>query len=297
MWIDDQSPCSLDPAAEVPLHKQLGDAVRAAIADGQLPPGTRLPTEAQFQERFGISRSVVRQALSGLTQDGLIQRGRGRGSVVAPQHEHHRAVQKMSGLSTQISRSEGIVTTGVIQLEPATDPRAEAALGTSDLVSVLRLRSVGGEPLALIQTWLARSTVPGLEADDLVDASLHEILAVRYGVPVSAGQRQVRAIAASESIAAEMSVPVGAALLVLEGTSLDPHGRAVEYFCTWHRGDRVVFDVEATSEFPKTGLPTDTGRPSNPASTDDPVDISRRANELAEALREFASSISDTGAG
>lgn len=293
MWIDDQSPRSLDPAAEIPLHKQLGDAVRAAITDGQLPPGTRLPTEAQFQERFGISRSVVRQALSGLTSDGLIQRGRGRGSVVAPKNEHHRAVQKMSGLSAQIATSDDVVTTAVLRLENESDPRAEAALGTSDLVSILRLRSIGSEPIALIHTWLARSTVPGLQAGDLVDASLHATLAARYGVPVSAGRRQVRAVAASGSVAAEMSVPVGAPLLVLEGTSLDAAGSAIEYFCTWHRGDQVVFDVDAGASVEDYSHSNASENVNADYPQADAIGLSMSALRLAESLKDFASRISD----
>ncbi|WP_420096951.1 GntR family transcriptional regulator [Brevibacterium sediminis] len=293
MWIDDQSPASLDPASDVPLHRQLGDTVRTAIAGGQLPPGTRLPTEAQFQERFGISRSVVRQALSGLASDGLVQRGRGRGSVVAPKHEHHRAVQKMSGLSAQIATSDDVVTTEVLRLESDSDPRAEAALGTSDLVSLLRLRSVGSEPIALIHTWLARSTVPGLQASDLVDVSLHATLAARYGVPVSAGRRQVRAVAASGSVAAEMSVPVGAPLLVLEGTSLDSAGSAIEYFCTWHRGDQVVFDVDAGASTQDSSRSFKSGSVNAHSSPDEVLGLSGSALRLAESLTEFAARISN----
>lgn len=293
MWIDDQSPDDLDSDADAPLHQQLTEAVRAAITDGDLPPGSRLPTEAQFQEHFAISRSVVRQAMSSLANDGLVQRGRGRGSVVAPQHEHHRAVQKMSGLSAQIASPDDVVTTKVLCFERASNARAEAALGTSDLVSLQRVRSVGGEPIALIHTWLARATVPGLNAEELVDASLHEVLAVRFGVPVSAGHRQVRAVAASETIADGMAVPVGAPLLVLEGTSQDATGTAIEYFCTWHRGDRVVFDVDASAESGQSS------RSSHPQTTDtespnDIADLSTKALQLATSLNEFAARISNT---
>ena len=288
MWIDEQSDTVLDPQDSSPLHQQLSEVVRSAIVGGELPPGTRLPTEAQFQERFGISRSVVRQALSSLTNLSLIQRGRGRGTVVAPQHEHHRAVQKMSGLSAQIAGSDGPVATEVLHLERASDPRAEKALGTSDLLSLLRRRSVGGETIALIHTWLACDAVPGLTANDLADASLHNTLATRYGTPVSAGRRQVRAVSAAGSVASQLSVQPGTPLLVLEGTSLDDSGKAVEYFCTWHRGDRVVFDVDAGADRRRVhcGSPSQT-----PADTDLPGDVgelAERASQLAAALDDFA---------
>ena len=75
---------AVDPARGVPLHSQVSAVLRSRITDGSLPAGSLLPTEAELTERFGISRSVVRQALLALTGEGLVLRGRGRGSVVAP---------------------------------------------------------------------------------------------------------------------------------------------------------------------------------------------------------------------
>lgn len=292
MWIDDLDADILDSAHDVPLHRQLSEVIRQAISGGALPPGTRLPTEADFQEKFGISRSVVRQALASLTNDNLIQRGRGRGSVVAPQHEHHRALQKMSGLSAQFSGSAGAVTTEVLSLEQATDPRAQQALGTSDLLSLKRRRSVDGEPIAIIHTWLPRRLVPGLAAKDLVDSSLHETLRVRFGVPVTAGHRQVRAVSASEELPEALAVQPGAPLLVLEGTSCDDSGEVIEYFCTWHRADRVIFDVDAISD------PAGTLFRSTPQQT--PSRHSGRgaqgmedSSELSAAARSIAAQMND----
>ena len=293
MWIDDLDADILDSAHDAPLHRQLSEVVRQGISGGALPPGTRLPTEADFQEKFGISRSVVRQALASLTNDNLIQRGRGRGSVVAPQHEHHRALQKMSGLSAQFSNSGDSVTTEVTSLERGADPSAERELGTSDLMFLNRRRSVDGEPIAIIHTWLPFGLVQGLEAGDLVDSSLHETLRERYGIPVTAGHRQVKAVSASPGLAAALAVPAEAPLLVLEGTSCDTHGNAVEYFCTWHRADRVIFDVDVISDssesrFLSTQKPTPPPR-SGGVGSDDATD----AANLREAARSIAAQMDD----
>lgn len=292
MWIDDLNANVLDSAHDEPLHRQLSEAIREGISGGALPPGTRMPTEADFQKKFGISRSVVRQAMAALTNDNLIQRGRGRGSVVAPQHEHHRAVQKMSGLSTQFSSSGDSVTTEVLSLERGEDPRAQQALGTSDLLALNRRRSVDGEPIALIHTWLPRRLVPGLEAKDLVDSSLHDTLRQRYGVPVTAGHRQVRAVSASEELSAVLGLHSAAPLLVLEGTSCDDKGEVIEYFCTWHRADRVIFDVDAISD------PAGTRVRSTPKQTPTPygsldAKSSAEATELSEAARSIAEAMND----
>lgn len=238
MWLDELADDAVDPARGVPLHSQLSAVLRSRITDGSLPAGSLLPTEAELTERFGISRSVVRQALLALTGEGLVLRGRGRGSVVAPRGEHHRLVQRMSGLSTQLDS----VTTQVLSLGPERDAPAEATLGVRDVVALRRLRSAAGSPIALIHTWLP-ATLP-LTAAELTDASLHALLRRKHAIAIVTGRRQVRAVAASASQAYSLQVEAGAPLLLLEGTSFDAAGTPVEVFRTWHRADKVVFDLD-----------------------------------------------------
>lgn len=52
---------------------------------GQLQPGHKLPTEAQIMAQFGISRTVVREALSKLQAAGVVETRHGVGTfVMAP---------------------------------------------------------------------------------------------------------------------------------------------------------------------------------------------------------------------
>lgn len=64
------------------LSEQLADALAVGIRDGQLQPGQRLPTESALVERFGVSRGVVREALSRLKTLGLIDSRQGSGAYV-----------------------------------------------------------------------------------------------------------------------------------------------------------------------------------------------------------------------
>ena len=53
------------------LHKKLFDDLAGRINRGQLAPGDRLPAERRLAEDYGVARSVVRQALAGLSRDGF----------------------------------------------------------------------------------------------------------------------------------------------------------------------------------------------------------------------------------
>lgn len=64
------------------LSEQLADALAVSIRDGQLSAGQRLPTEQALVERFGVSRTVVREALSRLKTLGLVESRQGSGAYV-----------------------------------------------------------------------------------------------------------------------------------------------------------------------------------------------------------------------
>lgn len=64
------------------LSEQLADALVLSIREGQLVPGQRLPTEQALVERFGVSRTVVREAMSRLKTLGLVESRQGSGAFV-----------------------------------------------------------------------------------------------------------------------------------------------------------------------------------------------------------------------
>ena len=66
------------------LHAQVVDALLRSIVTGTLVPGSALPSEPEMSARFGVSRSVVREALRVLGEKGLIEVRHGSGTRVTP---------------------------------------------------------------------------------------------------------------------------------------------------------------------------------------------------------------------
>ncbi|MET4102542.1 GntR family transcriptional repressor for pyruvate dehydrogenase complex [Roseovarius sp. MBR-78] len=65
------------------LSELISGQLRGLILRGELAPGTQLPTESEMIEQFGVSRTVVREAVSALKTDGLVTVHQGRGAFVA----------------------------------------------------------------------------------------------------------------------------------------------------------------------------------------------------------------------
>ena len=64
------------------LAKELVDALTERIRKRAFRPGDRLPTELQIMSEFGVSRTVVREAISGLQSAGLVETRHGIGTFV-----------------------------------------------------------------------------------------------------------------------------------------------------------------------------------------------------------------------
>lgn len=297
----------VDRSTRAPLHQQVADTLRQEILGHDIPPGDALPSEAALCERFGVARSVVRQAVSGLASDGLVIRRQGRPTIVAPPAEYRRLVQRATGMFEQFARRGHALRTSVRELVPARPPSAvRDFLGTSNALRLERVRLVDGDPLSYVRTWLPADRVPGLEADHLTDASLHRLLTRTYGLRPMRGRRQVHAVAADDKLAAELHTEPGGPLLLLEGGTTDQDDRPLEWFSAWHRADRVAFDIDVSETMEtlrldapgRTPADDDTGRadvdgqdrtppdgPVDSAAELGPADLDRARTLLAELNR------------
>jgi len=65
------------------LPDEVAVSISSAIENGHLRPGDQLPTEAALSERFGVARTVVREAISFLRYNGVVDSRRGVGAFVA----------------------------------------------------------------------------------------------------------------------------------------------------------------------------------------------------------------------
>jgi DNA-binding FadR family transcriptional regulator len=69
------------------LHAHVVDDIVGSIVSGELPPGALLPSEPEMSANFGVSRTVIREALRILGAKGLIDVRHGSGTRVTPPHQ------------------------------------------------------------------------------------------------------------------------------------------------------------------------------------------------------------------
>lgn len=68
--------------APTKMPDRVTQALLELIRNGTYPPKTRLPSEAEMAQHFGVSRTVIREAVSRLKSEGLVESRQGSGVFV-----------------------------------------------------------------------------------------------------------------------------------------------------------------------------------------------------------------------
>jgi GntR family transcriptional regulator len=248
------TPADIDRLAPTPMYHQLKRRIIDDIARLGLRPGSILPGEHKLCEQFGVSRTVVRQALAQLEHQGVIERVKGKGTFVAHQKTPESLVHTLTGLYEEVAARGGHVHSVVRRQEIvlADDGVADALAvepGTP-VVVIERLRYVDDEPWSWTTTYLPHEVGLLVLRDDLRDQSLYALLAA-HGIRAVSGVRSAEAASADEAQGALLKVGAGQALLVLRSVSYDESGRPMEYFVAYHRGDRSRFEFQLSASSAK----------------------------------------------
>jgi GntR family transcriptional regulator len=214
--------------------------LRQQIHAGAYPDG--LPPENELAAEFFVSRNAIREALTVLKNEGLIDRGPKVGTHIA-QRKYEHGLNALLGLK-ETFKDLGEVRNEVRAAMPVAAPPAVARRlqlePGEQVVFIERLRYLGDLPLSLDLTYLSpdigtRILDHALETNDLF-ALIEQVSGHRLG----SASLALEAIPADAHSAATLQVPDGASLLMLERlTSLDD-GRPVDLEYIRMRGDRIT---------------------------------------------------------
>jgi GntR family transcriptional regulator len=234
-------------AAGRPAYMQVADALREQITSQEFSPGTKLPTERELMDRWGVSSRTIRVALDQLRAEGLVVSKQGSGVFVRKQTVPRR-------LSTDITTSfgwyhtlkrQGLQAAGETHVSqaPASPLVAEwlgVDLGTTVTV---RDRLLGTEEHGPVM--LATSHFPGWvveQAPSLADPSrggMPEILREAFGDTYSHDVLITRMPSPDERV--RLDLEPGTPVLVIRGGTYDQDNRPIHFIEVVAAGGRIEF--------------------------------------------------------
>ena len=214
-----------------PLYFQVYTVIRQWIISGRCTPGEPLPGEQDLAQSFGVARVTVRTAMANLQREGLVEKRRGLGTYVAQAQPAHSTVRASMADVLRHVREIGRGTT--VRLLGVEDVGVPPGLrdvfgGESSLQRIVRVRSVDGEPLLHVVTYLPRAVADRLDASALRSRPLLELFE-QAGIELHTGRQIVGASVADPAVARALHLEVGEPLLLIRRVHCDAQLRPVEY--------------------------------------------------------------------
>ena len=227
-----------------PLYSRVASRLEEHIANGEWPPGTRLPPERDLCRYLVVSRDTVRLALTELEGRGLIQRQQGRGTFVSwPRVEAD--VSRFFTLGAALRERGYVLTTRALRVDVFQASRQTADvldIAPGDAVIELeRLRSVDAGPLLIETTHVPHQRFAGLEKADLTSRSLYAVLHEEFGCSVSSAVETFEPVVTTRAESELLGVARHAAALLVRRVAKDQRGQVVESSQALLRGDRCNF--------------------------------------------------------
>jgi GntR family transcriptional regulator len=247
-------------------YEKIAEDFRRPIRAGELKPGDKLPTEAELVKRYRKGLPTVRQALSQLEAEGLVEKKHGRGTfvrmprkLVSRSSERHQW-EKDRAREPEAQRLETGSTehdTGLTVDDLVFHAKYEEIWAHGDLASVFdvpkgtpllqrtyRTRySAEPAPFTLVTSYLVRDMVA--KNPDLLDetnepwpgGTQNQLYTV--GIELDRIEESITARPPSAEEAEELELPPGTAVLVLRKSSYGTEGRLVEMSDVILPGDRT----------------------------------------------------------
>ncbi len=229
------------------LHLKVRENILDLIQSGEYKPDTKLPTEAEFCEKYGVSRTTVRTALQQLTQEGYVYKHQGRGTFVSGNKVKQKLTSTVENFAEQITMqgknpSIKAINLEVIQADSFLVDVFDVAVG--DPINKLeRIRYVNGEPLQYEQAYLPWKLTPGL-SKDACEKSLYSLLDKQFDLKIKKTVEYLEIVLADAVIAETLNISMGDPCFSLETYAYLVDETVVEYSKTIFRGDHANFVIE-----------------------------------------------------
>jgi len=214
------------------------------IGRGVYRPGAQLPSGSQLAAEFGVSLMTLRQALSVLTEQGLVYAEQGKGTFVRPL-ELSEATFKLEQLTDRWSDELVEVRLLAASTRPADDAVAQALClpVATRTVFLRRLVLRDGRPIMYhVEHVLFDARRPLIETQ-LQITSLEGLLSPQGGVAIGQGELAMRAVNLDPEEAALLDQDPGSAAFRLEHLFKDLSGAPVSWGWFLCRADTFMLST------------------------------------------------------
>lgn len=229
-----------------PLYLQISQILREKITSKEYPYNTIIPSEAELQKTYDVSRITARQAIQELEKDGLVKRSRGIGTVVIYQERIEEYLSQIKSFTKEMEERgiKPFTSYAHVELAEADEKLSEIfkVEPGSKLYRLERVRGGDGEPIVMFVSYFPLEC--GFELDDsLYYGSVYEILCKRGLSPAHVIER-FDCMMPEPWIRQQLDIKKTMPVFRRIRRSYMESGKALEYTLSYYRSDRYAYYIE-----------------------------------------------------
>lgn len=234
--------------ADKVIYRLVQKDLRRSIIEGKYKVGDFLPSENELCSKYGIARMTVRNALNNLESEGLIEKQKGKGSIVKLKRKSIELLS-IKGFTEIMKGKERKIDTTFLQRPILLDweegfywPLSNEEIRLK-CIYLKRVRMSGDKPIMMEKTYLANMNLPNFCTEEFINKSLFDTLIVNHDIEMTGVVQKFRAIPASIELADSLQVNVGAPVLeIIRKLTTNREGFFVYSFAYCNTDD---FTIEA----------------------------------------------------
>lgn len=232
----------------LPRYQRVADQLREEIAQGVRRPGDRMPSENVLADQYSLAPGTIRQAVSQLVSEGVLERFQGKGTFVRrPSFD-----QSLFRFFRFLGRpSEQVVPEGrVLGLQVKASPEHVSLRLELDqnalAICINRLRLLQRQPVLLEEIWLSKEDfAPLLEVDEKkLGPLLYPIYDELCGRTVANAEEELTVEAADCETAHTLHIAEGEPVIVIERLARGFDGAPLEWRRSVGRADQFRYQIE-----------------------------------------------------
>lgn len=231
--------------SRTPAYRIVYSDLRQQIRDKILPPGSFIPTENALCEKYSVSKTTVRKAISLLVQEGYVQVTQGRGTEVVDRTTVQFLNSVSSFTETLIAKGYDVSTQSAYVELTYSDARISSALGISEgslVYHVQRVQCANEKPIAIMENYLVGEMFPGFSTGKPDFISLYSFLEHEYMLKITKADETLTAAIASFLEAQILDIYPGAPLMVSSRVTWCDKGR-FDFSVLKIRGDKYSYTI------------------------------------------------------
>lgn len=232
---------------QIALYLQIKETLIQRIQEKIWLPNKLIPTEQELMKEFEVSRTTIRQAISMMVQDGLLERQQGRGTIVKSQ-QLVGSLGRLKGFAEEVLERGLTPYSQLIRAEFSTDLYHEKAMLQTDDTSILvieRIRFADNLPIAYERSCWPKSIGEKLMKEELNQANFYQIIE-QNGIALRKANEKISAMNATMHEADLLGIRAGEALIEMTRLSYGIDDKPIEYTRTKFRSDQYHYNVELT---------------------------------------------------